>query len=127
MNTTKLKKLAAITITIFIIIVFLFIISPVSFGDNSDGDRVGQVIKISKKGWVWKTYEGELTMGSFQGSSGLSPYVFEFTVCDKDQNKINIIENSLGKQVKITYTSPLIYFKWKQDSKYCVDKVEVLQ
>ena len=34
----------------------------------SNGERVGYVQKISKKGWACKTWEGELSMISIPGS-----------------------------------------------------------
>jgi len=61
------------------------------------------------------------------GSGGLSVYVFEFTVCDKDRSKIDTLQNAIGKSVKLTYSSPRFYFKWNQDTKYCIEKVEVLK
>jgi len=43
----------------------------------SDGERVGYVQKISRKGWACKTWEGELAMVSMPGTA---PQIFSFTV-----------------------------------------------
>jgi hypothetical protein len=43
----------------------------------SNGERVGYVQKISRKGWVCKTWEGELAMVSMPGTA---PQIFYFTV-----------------------------------------------
>ena len=43
----------------------------------SNGERVGYVQKISRKGWVCKTWEGELAMVSMPGTA---PQIFSFTV-----------------------------------------------
>lgn len=43
----------------------------------SNGERVGYVQKISPKGWVCKTWEGELAMVSMPGTA---PQIFYFTV-----------------------------------------------
>ena len=43
----------------------------------SNGERVGYVQKISRKGWVCKTWEGELAMVSMPGTA---PQIFNFTV-----------------------------------------------
>src|SRR3974377_1135700 len=46
-------------------------------GGYSNGERVGYVQKISRKGWVCKTWEGELAMVSMPGTA---PQIFSFTV-----------------------------------------------
>lgn len=45
----------------------------------SDGERAGYVQKFSRKGWVCKTWEGEMAMANLPGSM---PEVFAFTVWD---------------------------------------------
>jgi hypothetical protein len=45
----------------------------------SDGERAGYVQKFSRKGWVCKTWEGELAMATLPGTL---PQVFQFTVRD---------------------------------------------
>jgi hypothetical protein len=43
----------------------------------SSGERVGYVQKLSHKGWVCKTWEGELAMVNLPGTA---PQIFYFTV-----------------------------------------------
>jgi hypothetical protein len=45
----------------------------------SKGDRAGYLTKFSQKGWVCKTWEGELQMVSMPGTS---PEIWRFTVRD---------------------------------------------
>jgi hypothetical protein len=45
----------------------------------SDGERAGYVQKFSRKGWVCKTWEGELAMATLPGAL---PEVFPFTAWD---------------------------------------------
>ena len=45
----------------------------------SSGSRVGYVQKFSKKGWLCKTWEGELAMAT---SPGVAPQIFAFSVRD---------------------------------------------
>lgn len=99
-------------------------------GDYSDGQRTGTLIKFSDKGFLWKTWEGELAMGSFvQTQQGASPYVFDFSVCDFDRNKINTLNNALNKQVVIHYHQQAIQFPWVGGSSslflggYCVESI----
>lgn len=43
----------------------------------SSGTRTGYVQKLSKKGWLCKTWEGELAMAT---APGVSPEIFAFTI-----------------------------------------------
>ncbi len=64
----------------------------------ASGERAGYVQKISKKGWVCKTWEGELAMANLPGTM---PQIFSFTV--RTDSIANLLENNIGKQVSITY------------------------
>lgn len=64
----------------------------------SKGDRVGYVQKLSRRGWVCRTWEGELAMSPVPGST---PQMFDFTVPDPAVAKrINELE---GKKVALSY------------------------
>jgi hypothetical protein len=62
------------------------------------GQRAGYVQKISKKGWLCKTWEGELAMANLPGTM---PQIFTFTV--RNDSIATIIEQNIGKQVSLTY------------------------
>jgi hypothetical protein len=64
----------------------------------SSGDRAGYVQKISKKGWICKTWEGELAMANLPGTM---PQIFSFTV--RSDSIARILEQNAGKQVSLTY------------------------
>ena len=64
----------------------------------SSGERAGYVQKISKKGWICKTWEGELAMANLPGSM---PQIFAFTV--RNDSIAKVIEQNAGKQVSLTY------------------------
>lgn len=64
----------------------------------SEGDRAGYVQKLSKKGWLCKTWEGEIAMVTMPGAI---PEKFEFTVRDDAlAEKINALA---GKRVVLFY------------------------
>ena len=65
----------------------------------STGERAGYVQKLSKKGWLCKTWEGELAMINLPGT--IAPQIFSFTV--RSDSLAAIIENDLGKRVSMTY------------------------
>jgi hypothetical protein len=86
----------------------------------SDGERVGVLQKLSRKGWVCKTYEGELAMYLV---SGMGPQIFSFTVRDpKVAAQLNVV---LGERVRLHYDEhrglPSSCFG---DTRYFVDRVD---
>lgn len=71
----------------------------------SDGHRSGVVYKFSKKGIMYKTWEGELSLGLNETDSdgSLIPRVFTFSVSsDEIAKKIDEAERS-GKRVSLHY------------------------
>ena len=64
----------------------------------SDGERAGYVQKFSRKGWVCKTWEGELAMVSLPGAMS---EVFRFTV--RDDAVAARINRSMGQRVTLHY------------------------
>ena len=64
----------------------------------SKGERIGYVQKFSEKGWLCKTWEGELQMLPVPGAV---PEKFVFSVRDKAM--IGKINSSLGKKVSLSY------------------------
>jgi hypothetical protein len=64
----------------------------------ASGERAGYIQKISKKGWVCKTWEGELAMANLPGTM---PQIFAFTV--RKDSVAEVLEKNIGKQVSITY------------------------
>ena len=64
----------------------------------SKGERVGYVQKFSEKGWLCKTWEGELQMLPVPGAM---PEKFLFSVRDKEL--IGKINASMGKKLALSY------------------------
>ena len=73
---------------------FLFVLN----WSYADGEHAGWVQKFSSKGWLCKTWEGEMAMVSLPGST---PEKFYFTVWDdKVAEKLN---QAMGKRVSLQY------------------------
>ena len=64
----------------------------------STGERAGWVQKLSKKGWICKTWEGELAMVSMPGAT---PEKFLFTVTDDAMARR--ITAAMGRRVSLHY------------------------
>jgi hypothetical protein len=65
----------------------------------SDGERAGVLQKFSRKGWVCKTYEGELAMSVVPG---VAPTIWEFSV--RDDAVVPKVSAALGRRVVLHYT-----------------------
>ena len=64
----------------------------------SDGERAGYVQKFSRKGWVCKTWEGDLALVNLPGQPA---ELFTFTVRDEVvATKINAL---MGRRVAVSY------------------------
>lgn len=89
----------------------------------SIGERAGNIQKFSKKGWICKTWEGELLLTTVPGAV---PEKFAFTVRNEPVAE-QLLANA-GKRVVLTYSQhkgiPTSCFG---DTEYFVDKVQVSQ
>src|SRR5262245_66661260 len=65
----------------------------------SEGERAGYVQKFSKRGWLCKTWEGELAMANLPGAM---PEVFHFTVTD--EAVAALVNQSMGQRQAVHYT-----------------------
>jgi len=64
----------------------------------SSGERAGLLQKFSKKGWLCKTWEGELLLTSMPGAI---PEKFEFSV--RDEGIVDALTKNAGRKVILTY------------------------
>jgi hypothetical protein len=95
--TRKAKLIIAGVIAAPIVLFSLYTFFSLNW-TYSAGDRVGYVQKFSQKGWLCKTWEGELAMVSMPGTLSEK---FPFTV--RDDKIADYINSSQGKRVALTY------------------------
>ncbi len=89
----------------------------------SSGERAGWVQKFSRKGWVCKTYEGELALVSLPGSAVEK---FYFTV--HDDTVARQIMDAVGKRVTLHYDEKVgLPTSCFGDTRYFVDRVGATQ
>ena len=90
----------------------------------SNGSRAGQLIKISDKGVVMKTYEGQLSLGGITSDENGANFgnVWEFSVASDEvyQQLISL----RGKEVVVTYQEKYVALPWRGDTKYIVTEVK---
>jgi hypothetical protein len=115
-------------------IILIFLIGAFCFaywGSYSEGIRSGVIVKISKKGWLFKTYEGQLNLQTFGAnrSSNLVSETFDFSVEGDRADIIKTLEETSlsGERVSLKYTERMMKFFWRGDTKYFVVEVERLK
>jgi hypothetical protein len=64
----------------------------------SEGDRAGILQKVSTKGWLCKTHEGELAISIVPG---VTPVIWYFSV--RDESLLPTLNAALGKRVVLHY------------------------
>lgn len=89
----------------------------------SKGERAGYVQKLSKKGWICKTWEGELAMINMPGTLTEK---FNFTV--RDEAVVKKINQSMGKRVNLMYEEHVgIPFSCFGDTGHYITNIEVVE
>jgi len=130
---TKKTKKGSLKRKLFMFIGAILLIAIIAssyavFGSYSQGYRAGTVMKLSKKGLVFKTLEGQLNMGGAAGSEGsdIASSVWEFSVARGNEQVVSAIEDAVdnGSRVKLYYSEKFYQFGWRGDTKYFVYKVE---
>ena len=112
----KLKILAGLAVPLVFAIGYFWLVLNWSY---SDGERAGWVQKLSRKGWICKTWEGELSMVAIPGSM---PEKFVFTV--RDEPVAEAINQSMGKRVALHYEQKVgLPTSCFGDTRYYVTKV----
>ena len=114
---------------ILAILIFIGYICFMVFATFSEGTRTGYVTKISKKGYVFKTYEGELNTGFFTnpGLTGKAPdNVWYFSV--PDGNVADQIQKAseTGQKVTLHYEQKYTKIFFWGDTEYLVNKIDFL-
>lgn len=89
----------------------------------STGERAGYVQKFSQKGWLCKTWEGEMAIVAIPGSL---PEIFKFTV--RDDKVAAAINTDMGKRVSIAYEQHVgIPSTCFGETGYYVNKIHVVE
>jgi hypothetical protein len=99
------------------------------FGSYSDGYRAGTVIKLSRKGLLFKTYEGQLNLGLVLGdqSGAAVSNIWEFSVPSSNQEVLAKLDTAMarGRRAKLHYREMFAQVPWRGDTKFMVYKVDL--
>jgi hypothetical protein len=93
----------------------------------SEGDRQGQIVKLSRKGIIFKTWEGELATLARGQVGTLLNNSFAFTITSEDMAKRVQEAMNTGKTVTLHYEQQFFMFPWQGDTSYVITNVSVGQ
>jgi len=95
----RARRLALLAAVVLVpVALFAAYVTVVLHWAYSEGERAGYVQKFSRKGWVCKTWEGELAMASIPGSM---PELFHFTV--RNDAVAARLNKTMGQRVALSY------------------------
>jgi len=116
-----MKKVIAILVVVLLAVMAFFY-----FGIYSEGTRAGTIIKVSKRGTIFKTHEGQLNVNAFgavKGKGGLNES-FEFSIPENPE-LLKKIDGLIGQPVRLSYEEKYFLFPWLGETKYLVTDVEL--
>ncbi len=116
---------------IFLVVFFLLLLGVlwfVSTGYYSSGERAGTISKFSERGYIFKTWEGQLMEGGYSGDTGsLSPRFWDFSA--KNGEVVEKVRKALstGERVTLQFEEKFVKFPWNGDTKYILTDVVFLE
>ncbi|MGA1977694.1 MAG: hypothetical protein ABSG89_07535 [Bacteroidales bacterium] len=118
----KIKKIFRWIIVLAVIFVCFFIYFKFFF-TYSEGYRAGLLQKFSKKGVIFKTYEGEMILSSVSSNRDvtLASEKFLFTVVNK--NLVREFDTLQGEKITVHYKQKKGAIFFRGDSPYLVDSI----
>ncbi len=120
----RTKKITRWTLYLLLFALSVFIYFKY-FYTYSEGYRAGLLQKFSKKGVIFKTYEGEMILSSVSSNRdvALASEKFLFTMINKDI--VRHFDTLQGDMVIVHYREKMGRLFWRGDSRYLVDSVKV--
>lgn len=121
MKTIK-KILIVILVLAVAVLVFLY------FGIYSEGHRAGIIMKVSKKGTIFKTWEGQMNLETFGAikTDNIVSETFSFSIEKGNPELIDQLNAAAlsGDRINLEYKERYIQVPWRGDSKYFAIGVE---
>lgn len=92
------------------------------------GQKSGIIVKVSKEGKFWGTYEGEIILGGLENASGVSGRAFFFTLGQFKSDLVKQADYAMqnNKHVVITYHCDAYTMPWSGETKCFVTDIKTL-
>jgi len=120
----KTKRVLSWFLTLLAVIIIAFIYWKY-FYTYSEGYRTGLLQKFSKKGTIFKTYEGEMILSSVSSTSNVAIALEKFFFSVTNTELVPRFDTLQGETVIVHYIEKNGVIFWRGDSKYLVDSVRL--
>jgi len=115
-------------ILLVIVILALAVLAFLYFGTYSEGTRAGIIMKVSKKGTIFKTWEGQMNLETFGAvkTDNIVSETFTFSIERGNQELIDALNAAAlsGDRVNLKYIERYIKVSWRGESKHFAVGIE---
>lgn len=117
-------------VLLFFTILFVLTLVAMFFYFNytySEGSRAGMLMKFSHKGYIFKTYEGEINLGGINPLPGntIANNIWKFSVTN--DSIADLLKQKEGQMLRLHYKEKVKNLPWQGDTKFFVDGVTVIK
>jgi len=120
----RVRKYIYLTLALVILLVGVYIYWSFFF-TYSEGSRAGLLQKFSKKGNVFKTYEGEMILSSVQSNKNVAIASDKFVFSVADKAVAMQLDSLQGKNVVVHYTEKNNTLPWRGETVYIVSSAKL--
>ncbi|WP_026764237.1 hypothetical protein [Sediminibacterium salmoneum] len=113
-----MKKFAWSATTIVLLVLIGFIYWRYYFV-YSEGTKAGILNTFQQKGFVFKTYEGNLIQSGFKANVQSNEFVFSVV----DEKVAEVLNQNSGREINVHYKRYLGALPWRGVEKYIVDSI----
>ncbi|MEO0065351.1 MAG: hypothetical protein RI983_677 [Bacteroidota bacterium] len=113
-----MKKFAWSATTIILLVLAGFIYWRYYFV-YSEGTKAGILNTFQQKGFVFKTYEGNLIQSGFKANVQSNEFVFSVV----DEKVAQVLNQNSGREINVHYKRYLGALPWRGAEKYIVDSI----
>lgn len=113
-----MKKFAWSATTILLLVLVGFVYWRYYFV-YSEGTKAGILNTFQQKGFVFKTYEGNLIQSGFKANVQSNEFVFSVV----DKKVANVLNQNSGREINVHYKRYLGALPWRGVEKYIVDSI----
>ncbi len=117
-----MRKATTIIITIVIIALIGFIYWRYFFV-FAEGTKAGVLNTFQKKGYLFKTYEGQLIQSGFRGAPGTSIQSIQFSFSVTDEKVAQKLMENSGRDMELHYKRYQGSLPWRGMQLFVIDSV----
>ncbi len=122
-----MKKGLAIFLAVVVLVLILIVWYRYYKPYADDGVKAGTLNYVVHKGYIFKTYEGELIQTGLQSKAPNSMQSNEFSFSIVDPVIAKRLELASGKEVQLHYKEYLGTLPWRGYTKFIVDSIISIQ